>query len=245
MRMTVSLLVGAFALLNLTPGVAQEKVADNEYIPQAAREAVGASQKPLYVLAVGVGSAFGTAFLVNSEGWAATAFHVIKVEQIAKHVEINFGEIPASVKCTYPHEDLAFLKLEKIPAGMRPVDFAPNQPALFSEVFTLFSGYGAIDQGAMFEFNSLPYKARIVNDLKLIISAPFGAVGISGKFSALDRGIKQGFSGSMMVDREGKVVGMANFTVMPGNYGIMANMGEIKKRLAECLDSQSKQEPKG
>lgn len=108
------------------------------------------------VVIVRAGGAYGTGFIVKSDGWILTNHHVIAgasmdIDSGARFAHIHFGKLrdgfmqldrkehPAFVHATNPEKDLALLKLVKLPVGppLKPIALASDNAAPGTDCLTI------------------------------------------------------------------------------------------------------------
>lgn len=198
----------------------------DSYLPQAAKDAIDKSQAEIRVnipkIDGSVAVRKGQAFLVSDDGLIVTALHILPAEaDVVSHTgRILFSGMPAKLLAAWAEADIALLKLESVPDGMKPVAFAKDV-SLYSDVFAKISLVEDSDNGISVILESLPFRAKVVNIAPLVTVSPGAFKAIGAEFLYLDKAIKNGFSGSLFVNEKGEAVGMGKF-IDSGYSGIVS-----------------------
>ena len=154
------------------------------------------------------GTATGSGFVVDDEGYIVTNSHVV---QDADEVEVRFEEdgegVPAEVKGRDPSSDLAVLKVDPDKAELRPLPLGDSK--------TAHVGDPVVAIGNPFGFTRT-VTTGIVSALQREIRAPNGFT-IEDVIQT-DASINPGNSGGPLLDAEGKVIGI-NSQIATGGSG--------------------------
>ena len=166
----------------------------------------------------------GSGFLIRSDGYLVTNFHVVR-DQDSFWVTASDGkEYPAKVVGADPATDLAVLKID----GRR--DF----PTLsFADPESVQIGHWAIAIGA-------PFSLSQTVTVGIVSSKHRSGVGVNAleSYVQTDASINPGNSGGPLLDIQGRVIGVNDFILSPngGNIGLsFAISSELAKQVADEL----------
>ncbi len=154
----------------------------------------------------------GSGFLWDDQGHIVTNYHVVEG---AQKVEVSFGgdaSLPATVVGTDPVNDLAVLKVDSVPAGVRPV--APGASA------GLKVGQTAIVIGNPFGQFERTMTVGIISALNRTIETDTTV--LRGVIQT-DAAINQGNSGGPLLDSSGRLIGVNTAIYSPS--GTSAGVG--------------------
>lgn len=141
----------------------------------------------------------GSGFIVDDEGHVMTAAHVV---QTADLVEVEFldGEkVTAAVVASDPVKDVALLKLDKIPEGLKPAKLGDSEKArVGDEIFVIGAPYGLTHTLTVGHIS-----ARHKNETR-------EAGMVQAETFQTDAAINRGNSGGPMFNMQGEVIGIVS-----------------------------------
>ncbi len=173
-------------------------------------------------------SGSGSGFVWDAEGHILTNYHVIEG---AEQIEVSFGDdnpLPARVIGADPPNDLAVLKIEALPAGVKPLPLGDSD--------ALAVGQTAVAIGNPFGQFQRTLTAGVISALNRTIELDQQRV-LRGVIQT-DASINRGNSGGPLLDSEGQVIGITSAIFSPS--GTSAGVGlaipiNKAKRLAPVL----------
>ena len=142
----------------------------------------------------------GSGALVTTRGYVITAAHVV---QTADLVEVEFANgfrTTAAVTASDPAKDLALLKLDEIPADIKPLKLADSDAVrIGEEVFVIGAPYGFSHTLSVGHISGRHEPEEI------------GPNGPQAETFQTDAVINQGNSGGPMFNRRGEVIGIVSY----------------------------------
>ena len=163
-------------------------------------QAVVAESSPAVVLVTsGSGSdgSLGSGFLVDRRGRVLTNAHVVDGHDSATVTFDDGTRTPATVLGRDESTDLAVLRVEDVPAGVRPLPLGRSSALVVGDPVVAIGNPFGLERTAT---------TGIVSALKRIISSP-NDFQIQNVIQT-DAAINQGNSGGPLLDRRGRVVGI-------------------------------------
>lgn len=215
-----------------------------ESMSPAAKEAIAKSQRRLTVdipRVDGSGRSLGHAFLINKEqGIILTAFHVINfpTDVILKESRVQFDGMPVTLEYINRRADIAFLKIKQVPDGMETVTF--SKTVISSDKF-FAKIEGLLDHDDVhFLMEEMVYVGSLRGSATLAIPTPLGPQLTNIEYLFMQPSPMFGFSGSMVVNEKGTVVGMmAGFL---GGYAFVCSAATIESELQQFYQIQKTKE---
>ena len=163
-------------------------------------QAVVAESSPAVVLVTsgsGAGGSLGSGFLVNRRGRVLTNAHVIDGHESATVTFDDGTKTPAAVLGRDESTDLAVLRVEEVPTGVRPLPLGRSSALVVGDPVVAIGNPFGLERTAT---------TGIVSALKRIISSP-NDFQIQNVIQT-DAAINQGNSGGPLLDLRGRVVGI-------------------------------------
>ncbi len=152
----------------------------------------------------------GTGMIVSSTGLVLTNNHVVAgATRVAVTLDGQTSALPATVVGTDPSEDMALVRIDHPPAGLRPVRFAS------SSALEVGDGVVAIGNALGLSAGSPTVTSGIISALGRSITATVPTTGATETLTDMiqtDAPINPGNSGGPLVDAAGAVVGMNTAT---------------------------------
>lgn len=158
-------------------------------------------------------SGSGSGFVWDEQGHILTNYHVIEG---AQSVEVSFGDdilLPAQVIGADPPNDLAIIKVEKLPEGVTPLPLGDSD--------RLAVGQTAVAIGNPFGQFQRTLTAGVISALDRTIELDQQRV-LRGVIQT-DAAINRGNSGGPLLDSEGRVIGITSAIFSPS--GTSAGVG--------------------
>lgn len=217
----------------------------SDIVPPAAREAIAKSQRRLTVEIPRVDGrgevSQGHAFLVNKEqGIILTALHVVDVpaDVILQGSRVRFDDVPVVLEYINPIADVAFLKIKQVPEGMEAVTFS-KEITYSEEFFAKIEGF--LSLGTIhFLMREMVYVGSLRGSAMLAFPTPLGLQLSNIEYLFMQPPPMFSFSGSMVVDKEGKVVGM--MSAFLGGYTFVCSGATIELELQKLYKIQEMKE---
>ncbi len=150
-------------------------------------------------------SGSGSGFVWDDQGHILTNYHVIEG---AQSIEVSFGEdaaLPATVVGADPANDLAVIKIDALPAGVRPLPLGDSDQ--------LHVGQTAVAIGNPFGQFQRTLTAGVISALNRTIQTDKGKV-LRGVIQT-DAAINRGNSGGPLLDSSGRVIGITSAIFSP------------------------------
>jgi serine protease Do len=155
------------------------------------------------------GYSTGAGVVLHADGFIATAAHVVETaEEIS--VEFQKGEVQKAVIVTLSRsEDIALLKVAKLPAGVKPVPLADSEKVrVGQQVFCIGTPLGL--------------KNTLTAGIVSAIRDNVGPLKTAHQMIQTDAAMNMGNSGGALFDMKGEVVGVASFiaSLSGGSMGL-------------------------
>jgi S1-C subfamily serine protease len=170
-------------------------------------QAVVAASAPAVVKVTAGGERLGSGFLVDRRGRILTNAHVLTEDDTATVTFDDGSESPAAVLGRDESTDLAVLRAEEVPAGVRPLALGRSGDLVVGDPVLAIGNPFGLERTAT---------TGIVSALKRIITAPNGFE-IQNVIQT-DAAINQGNSGGPLLDARGRVIGI-NSQIATGSGG--------------------------
>jgi S1-C subfamily serine protease len=183
----------------------------------------------------------GSGFLIDGQGHIVTNNHVV---ENAKNIEVTFTDgstVGAKVVGTDPDSDLAVIKVERIPDGVKPLELGDSKQVKV--------GQRAIAIGNPFGLDSTLTVGIISARGRTLRSGQPGAQGSQFSFADVlqtDAAINPGNSGGPLFNSAGEVIGV-NQSIIPTDQGTFEGVGfaissNTVKKVAAALISKGRYE---
>jgi S1-C subfamily serine protease len=142
----------------------------------------------------------GSGFVVDNEGHVMTAAHVVQTADLVQVEFIDGTKVTAAVVASDPVKDVALLKLDKVPEGLKPAKLGDSEKVrVGDEIFVIGAPYGLTHTLTVGHIS-----ARHKNES--------GAMGVvRAETFQTDAAINQGNSGGPMFNQHGEVVGIVSY----------------------------------
>lgn len=168
----------------------------------------------------------GSGVLIDEDGHIATAAHVVQTADLVEVEFLDGTKTPAAVVSSDPTADLALLKIDQVPRGIKPVPLANSaKVAVGTEVFVVGAPYGL---GHSLSVGHISGRHR--ND-------GTGLVAPDAELFQTDTAINQGNSGGPMFDMDGEVVGIVSYILSKSGgfegLGFAVTSNTVRERLLE------------
>jgi len=142
----------------------------------------------------------GSGFVVDEEGHVMTAAHVVQTADLVQVEFVDGTKVTAAVVASDPVKDVALLKLDIIPPGMKPAKLGDSEEArVGDEIFVIGAPYGLTHTLTVGHIS-----ARHKNE-----SGTMGVV--RAETFQTDAAINQGNSGGPMFNQRGEVIGIVSY----------------------------------
>jgi len=142
----------------------------------------------------------GSGFVVDDEGHVMTAAHVVQTADFVQVEFVDGTKVTAAVVASDPVKDVALLKLDTIPPGMKPAKLGDSEEArVGDEIFVIGAPYGLTHTLTVGHIS-----ARHKNE-----SGTMGVV--RAETFQTDAAINQGNSGGPMFNQRGEVIGIVSY----------------------------------
>ncbi len=240
MKWTRTLSISIFAVLFAALGSSVDTtlaLSSERGTPTQAEEALTKSQGRVRIITRLVSGGMqieeGMGFLVDQEGWVVTALHLLPNDIDAAHKigSVLFNGTPALLEFFDPATDLAVLRIHPVPWGIEPVSFVSEITRgmrVFSQLTGCYMDTEDVEnsKGTCFE-TGLGYEgtvAGIASSITIVDDAP-----VEKSQIYLDRAMKPGFSGALVVDSEGRGIGMAQN--IEGGYSVVLGASTIQAKV--------------
>jgi len=155
----------------------------------------------------------GSGFVWDREGHIVTNYHVV---EDAESIEVSFGEeavMPAEIVGVDPPNDLAVLRVEKLPEGVEPIPLGDSS--------TLQVGQTAIAIGNPFGQFERTLTTGVISALNRTLEVEEGRV--LRRVIQTDAAINRGNSGGPLLDSQGRLIGINTAIYSP--TGTSAGVG--------------------
>lgn len=142
----------------------------------------------------------GSGFVVDKEGHVMTAAHVVQTADLVQVEFIDGTRVTAAVVASDPVKDVALLKLDKIPDGLKPAKLGDSEKMrVGDEIFVIGAPYGLTHTLTVGHIS-----ARHKNER--------GSMGVvQAETFQTDAAINQGNSGGPMFNQRGEVIGIVSY----------------------------------
>lgn len=172
----------------------------------------------------------GSGFVISSEGYILTNYHVIEGAQT---VEVNLSDdttFDAQVVGVDPRNDIAVLKVDALPELLIPVEFGESN--------NLKVGQRAIAIGNPFGEFGNTLTIGVVSALNRTLEGPDGRT-ITGIIQT-DAAINRGNSGGPLLDSSGRVIGINTAIFSPSGssagVGFAVPIDTVRRLLPDLLE---------
>jgi len=204
MKPLTTTLVLAISILAVTPsGAAEGKTipdlfleVDGAVVEIATVQQVVADQGPARRVSSG---GLGSGFLISADGQIVTAAHVV---QVADEVSVRFvtGDVvTARVLASDPSADLALIKVDAVPAGIKPVVLGDsNTTRVGEEVFVIGAPYGIGHSLTAGHVSGRRTPSQLFGGFEQV------------ELLQTDAAINQGNSGGPMFNMQGEAIGIVS-----------------------------------
>ena len=241
MKWERTLLISIFAVLFAALGSSADTktlaISSERGIPAQAEEALTKSQGRVRTITPlvwgGMQIKEGMGLLVDEEGWVVTALHLLPKDIDAAHKigRILFNGAPALLEFFDPATNFAVLRVRPVSSGIKPVLFASEITRgmrVFSQLTGCYMDTEDVEnsKGTCFK-TGLAYEATvagIASSITIVDDAP-----VEESRIYLDRAMKSEFAGALVVDSEGRGIGMAQD--IDGGYSIVLGASSIQARV--------------
>jgi S1-C subfamily serine protease len=168
----------------------------------------------------------GSGVLIDKNGHIATAAHVVQTADLVEVEFLDGSKVSAAVVSSDPSADLALLKIDAVPRGIKPVPLANSaKVAVGTEVFVVGAPYGL---GHSLTVGHI--SGRIQND-------GTGLAAPEAELFQSDTAINQGNSGGPMFNMDGEVVGIVSYILSKSGgfegLGFAVTANTFRERLLE------------
>lgn len=141
----------------------------------------------------------GSGFLIDNDGHVMTAAHVVQTADLVQAEFADGTKVTAAVIASDPVKDVALIKLDKIPDGVRPARLGDSDKvSIGQEVFVIGAPYGLSHTLSVGHIS-----ARHANDDGVMGS-------VQAETFQTDAAINQGNSGGPMFNQRGEVIGIVS-----------------------------------
>jgi S1-C subfamily serine protease len=142
----------------------------------------------------------GSGFLIDDEGHIMTAAHVVQTADLVRAEFPDGTKIPAAVVASDPVNDVALLKLDRLPDDVRPARLGDSDKVeVGEEIFVIGAPLGLSHTLTVGHISARhPASTRDIN-------------GISAETFQTDAAINQGNSGGPMFNNRGEVIGVVSY----------------------------------
>jgi serine protease Do len=174
-------------------------------------------------------SGLGSGVVIDGDGYIITAAHVVQTADLVE-VEFQSGErATAAVISSDPSSDLAMVKVDRMPAGIRPLPLGDSDRVRIGEqVFVVGAPYGLDGTLTVGHIS-----ARHSGD----DSDSLGLTGPDVELFQTDAAINQGNSGGPMFDMQGNVIGIVSHILsQSGGFeglGFVVSSNTVRERMLE------------
>jgi S1-C subfamily serine protease len=142
----------------------------------------------------------GSGFLIDEEGHIMTAAHVVQTADLVQAQFPDGTKIPAAIVASDPVNDVALLKLDRLPENLRHATLGDSdRVAVGEEVFVIGAPLGLSHTLTVGHISARhPATTRDIN-------------GIQAETFQTDAAINQGNSGGPLFNKRGEVIGIVSY----------------------------------
>ncbi|AOR34780.1 signal protein PDZ [Streptomyces fodineus] len=161
----------------------------------------------------------GSGVVYDDKGHIVTNAHVVQSEKSLKVTTANNEEpLTASLVYSYPEQDLAVLKLDKVPAGLRPASFADSEKVEVGQI--------VLAMGSPLGLSSSVTEGIVSATGRTVSEAPGGGTGATiANMVQTSAAINPGNSGGALVNLAGQVIGIPTLAATDPDLGNNAAPG--------------------
>ena len=174
-------------------------------------------------------SGLGSGVVIDADGTVITAAHVVQTADLVEVEFQNGAKVTAAVMSSDPTSDLAMLKLDSIPEGIRPVPLGDSDNVrVGQEVFVVGAPYG-LDGTLTVGHISSRHGGED--------AAALGMTAPDIELFQTDAAINQGNSGGPMFDMNGNVIGIVSHILsQSGGFeglGFVVTSNTVRRQMLE------------
>ncbi|MCC5475795.1 S1C family serine protease [Streptomyces sp. NPDC059680] len=171
------------------------------------------------VVQIQASSELGSGIVYDGKGHLVTNAHVVGSEKTFKVTTAN-SEAPltASLVASYPQQDLAVIKLDKVPAGLRPAVFGDSEKVEVGQI--------VLAMGSPLGLASSVTQGIVSATGRTVSEAPGGGTGATlANMVQTSAAINPGNSGGALVNLAGQVIGIPTLAAADPQLGGSAAPG--------------------
>ncbi|MEV6049566.1 trypsin-like peptidase domain-containing protein [Streptomyces sp. NPDC052107] len=193
-------------------------------VPMAAGDLQSQYQKVIKqalpsVVQIQASQELGSGVVYDDKGHIVTNAHVVGSEKTFKVTTANSEQpLTASLVYSYPAQDLAVIKLDKVPAGLRAAEFGDSEKVEVGQI--------VLAMGSPLGLSSSVTQGIVSATGRTVSEAPGGSTGATiANMVQTSAAINPGNSGGALVNLAGQVVGIPTLAATDPSLGSSAAPG--------------------